>query len=107
LYRVRYYPRFQASAVGLGTYHPRIREDYCNFKYKFHIHIGIKIYSWGNKNFTVIAIAFESAVLQNKILLFRLVFLRMRDCIDVLMEVVKQVIFLQMAIMEESWILLK
>jgi hypothetical protein len=24
-YRVRYYPRFRASAVGLGTYHPRIR----------------------------------------------------------------------------------
>jgi hypothetical protein len=29
IYRVRYYPRFRASAVGLGTYHPRIRGDYC------------------------------------------------------------------------------
>jgi hypothetical protein len=32
IYRVRYYPRFRASAVGLGTYHPRIREDYCTFE---------------------------------------------------------------------------
>jgi hypothetical protein len=29
IYRVRYYPQFRASAVGLGTYHPHIRGDYC------------------------------------------------------------------------------
>jgi hypothetical protein len=29
IYRVRYYPRFRASAVGLGTYYPRIQGDYC------------------------------------------------------------------------------
>jgi hypothetical protein len=28
-YRVRYYLWFRASAIGLGTYHPRIRGDYC------------------------------------------------------------------------------
>jgi len=77
-------------------------------KYTFHIHIGLKVYSWGNRSFNVIAIAFESAVLQNKILLYRLLFLKMRDSIDVLMMlVIKQVIFLQMTVMEESWILLK
>jgi hypothetical protein len=32
IYRVRYYLRFQASAVDLGTYHPRIRGrgGYCS-----------------------------------------------------------------------------
>jgi hypothetical protein len=70
--------------------------------------VGVKVYSWGNKRFTVIAVAFESAVLQNKILFYRLLFLKMRVCIGVLMMVViKQVIFLQMTVMEEFWILLK
>jgi hypothetical protein len=39
MYRVRYYPRFRASAVGLGTYHPRIRGDYCIKKL-------VKCYIW-------------------------------------------------------------
>ena len=29
IYSVRYYPPFRASLVGLGTYDPRIRGDYC------------------------------------------------------------------------------
>ena len=29
IYRVWYYPRFQASTVGLGTDPPQIGEDYC------------------------------------------------------------------------------
>jgi hypothetical protein len=30
LYRVRYYPRFYVTAVGLGTYYPWIRRHYCS-----------------------------------------------------------------------------
>jgi len=29
IYCVRYYPRFHVTAVGLGTYHPRIRGNAC------------------------------------------------------------------------------
>jgi hypothetical protein len=36
IYRVRYHPRFRASTVGLGMYHPRIRGDYCIFQYDCH-----------------------------------------------------------------------
>jgi hypothetical protein len=29
IYSVRYYPRFRVTAVGLGTYYPRIRGSAC------------------------------------------------------------------------------
>jgi hypothetical protein len=29
LYSVQYYPQFRVTAVGLGTYYPRIRGNYC------------------------------------------------------------------------------
>jgi len=29
IYSVRYYPRFHVTAVGLGTYYPRIRGSAC------------------------------------------------------------------------------
>ena len=29
MYSVRYYPWFNITAVGLGTYYPWIREHYC------------------------------------------------------------------------------
>lgn len=32
VYRVRYYPWFQASAGGLGTYSPHISRDYCTLR---------------------------------------------------------------------------
>lgn len=53
-------------------------------------------------------IDFESAVSQKTLLIYRLLYLRMKDCIDMLrQEVIKQVIFLQMTAMEESQIMLK
>jgi len=32
-YSVRYYPRFHVTAVGLGTYYPRIQGSACTFIY--------------------------------------------------------------------------
>ena len=34
IYSVRYYPRFHVSAVGLGTYYPRIWVHYLVWKIK-------------------------------------------------------------------------
>jgi hypothetical protein len=35
IHSVRYYPRFHKTAVGLGTYYPRIRVHYCNWPNNF------------------------------------------------------------------------